>query len=61
MSQSFYESVLVQIAATSERMSHYSGIPKLLRQPERELTVSIPIEKDTREIKVYIVYRVQHN
>jgi glutamate dehydrogenase (NAD(P)+) len=61
MMQSFYESVLEQIDATAERISLDSGIHKLLRQPERELTVSIPIEKDSGEIEVYTGYRVQHN
>lgn len=61
MVQSFYESVLEQIDATAERISLDSGIHKLLRQPERELTVSIPIEKDSGEIEVYTGYRVQHN
>ena len=61
MVQSFYESVLEQIDATAERISLDSGIHKLLRQPERELTVSIPIEKDSGEIEVYTGFRVQHN
>jgi len=61
MVQSFYESVLEQIDATAERISLDPGIHKMLRQAERELTVSIPIEKDSGEIEVYTGYRVQHN
>ncbi len=61
MSKSFFENVLEQIDATAENMSLDSGIHKMLRQPERELTVAIPIEKDTGEIEVYTGYRVQHN
>ena len=61
MIESFYESVLEQIDATAERISLDSGIHKMLRQAERELTVCIPIEKDNGEIEVYTGYRVQHN
>jgi len=57
MVQSFYESVLEKIDATAEQISLDSGIHKLLRQPERELTVSIPMEKDNGEIEVYTGYR----
>ena len=61
MTQSFYESVLEQIDVTAQRISLDRGIHKMIRQPERELTVSVPIEKDNGEIEVYTGYRVQHN
>ncbi|KON27443.1 glutamate dehydrogenase [miscellaneous Crenarchaeota group archaeon SMTZ-80] len=61
MVQSFYESVLEQIDVTAERISLDRGIYKILRQPERELTVQIPIEKDDGEIEVFTGYRVQHS
>ena len=46
MIQSFYDSVLEQIDETAERISLDPGIHKMMRKPERELTVSIPIEKE---------------
>jgi len=61
MVQSFYESVLEEIDATTERIKLDPGVHKLIRQSERELTVGIPIEKDDGKIEVYTGYRVQHN
>lgn len=61
MVQSFYESVLEQIDATAERISLDHGIHKIIKQPERELIVQIPIEKDNGEIDVFTGYRVQHS
>jgi glutamate dehydrogenase (NAD(P)+) len=61
MIQSFYDSVLEQIDDTAEKISLDSGIHKMIKKPERELTVSIPIEKDDGEIDVFTGYRVQHS
>jgi len=61
MIQSFYESVLEEINATARRINLDSGIHKILKQPERELTVQIPIELDKGEIEVFTGYRVQHS
>jgi glutamate dehydrogenase (NAD(P)+) len=38
-----------------------SGIKELLKNPWRELKVSIPITMDSGELKVFSGYRVQHN
>lgn len=59
--QKFYESVLEQIDVTVERMCIDPGIAAMIKQPERELTVQIPIVADDGEISVYTGYRVQHN
>ena len=61
MIQSFYDNVLEQIDETAERISLDPGIHKMMRKPERELTVSIPIEKDNGKIEVFTGYRVQHS
>jgi len=61
MMQSFYDSVLEQIDETADRISLDPGIHKMIRKPERELTVTIPIEKDNGEIEVFTGYRVQHS
>jgi glutamate dehydrogenase/leucine dehydrogenase len=61
MVQSFYDSVLEQIDDTAVKISLDSGIHKMIRSPERELTVTIPIEKDNGKIETYTGYRVQHS
>ncbi|MGA1872243.1 MAG: Glu/Leu/Phe/Val family dehydrogenase [Thermoplasmatota archaeon] len=61
MVQSFYESVLEQIDSTVERICVDPGIAKIIKTPERELTVQIPIVNDEGEIDVFTGYRVQHN
>ena len=61
MVQSFYASVLEQIDSIAERINLDAGIHKILKQPERELTVQIPIETDEDLIEVFTGYRVQHS
>ena len=61
MTQSFYESVLQQIDATAERVKLNQGVHNILRQPERELTVAIPVVMDDDDIEVFTGYRVQHS
>lgn len=61
MVQEFYESVLEQIDKTAEWIKLDHGIHTIIRQPERELTVSVPIERDTGELEVFTGYRVQHS
>ncbi|RLF27823.1 MAG: glutamate dehydrogenase [Thermoplasmata archaeon] len=61
MTQSFYESVLQRIDATAERVKLNQGVHNILRQPERELIVAIPVVMDDGDIKVFTGYRVQHS
>jgi len=61
MIQSFYDSVLEQIDDTAEKISLNPGILKMIKKPERELTVTIPIETDRGEIETFTGYRVQHS
>ena len=61
MVQSFYESVLEEIDTTAERIGLDKGIHSIIKQPERELTVQIPIERDSGDIEVFTGYRVQHS
>jgi glutamate dehydrogenase (NAD(P)+) len=37
------------------------GLDKILRHPEREITVAVPVEMDNGEIQVFTGYRVIHN
>jgi glutamate dehydrogenase (NAD(P)+) len=61
MDKSFYENVLDQIDETAEIINLEPGIFKMIRQPERELTVAIPIERDSGGIEVFTGFRVQHS
>jgi len=61
MVQSFYGSVLEEIDEIAKRINLDSGIHKMIRHPERELTVGIPIERDDGNIEVFTGYRVQHS
>jgi glutamate dehydrogenase (NAD(P)+) len=37
------------------------GIDRILRHPEKEITIAVPVEKDNGEIEVFTGYRVIHN
>jgi glutamate dehydrogenase (NAD(P)+) len=37
------------------------GIDRILRQPEREITVALPVMMDNGRIEVFTGYRVVHN
>jgi glutamate dehydrogenase (NAD(P)+) len=45
----------------AERLQLDPGIHAILREPERELTVSVPVVMDDGTIKVFRGYRVQHS
>ncbi|MBN1640847.1 MAG: Glu/Leu/Phe/Val dehydrogenase [Anaerolineae bacterium] len=45
----------------AERINLDPGIHAILRQPERELTVSVPVKMDDGRIEVYTGYRIQHS
>jgi glutamate dehydrogenase (NAD(P)+) len=45
----------------AQRLNLDPGIHAILRQPERELTVAVPVRMDDGQIKVFTGYRVQHS
>jgi glutamate dehydrogenase/leucine dehydrogenase len=53
--------VLGQLDDVAERLDLDPGIHAMLRQPERELTVSVPVVMDDGHIEVYTGYRIQHS
>jgi len=59
--QTFYESVLQQIDHIAGRIGLDVGITKMLKHPERELTVAIPVVMDDGSLEVFTGYRVQHS
>jgi len=52
---------IAQLENAFEWLELDQGAREIIRQPERELTVSIPIHRDNGEISVYTGYRVQHS
>jgi glutamate dehydrogenase (NAD(P)+) len=56
-----WDTVLSQLDEVAESLHLDSGTHAILRQPERELTVSIPVVMDNGEIRVFTGYRVQHS
>ena len=47
--------------AAADLLGLDSGVREVLRTPDRELTVAIPIVMDDESIRVFRGYRVQHN
>ena len=56
-----YETAKQQLDAVAERIGLKKGIQKMLRKPQRELTVNFPVKMDDGTIHVFTGYRVQHN
>ncbi len=52
---------LTQLEEAFERLALDDGLRSFIRQPERELTVSVPIRRDDGTISVYTGFRVQHS
>ena len=53
--------VLSQLDDVADNLRLDSGIHSILRQPERELTVSVPVVMDDGRIEVFTGYRIQHS
>jgi len=58
---SLWDTVLEQLDEVAERLRLDPGIHAMLRQPERELSVAVPVMMDDGEIRVFTGYRVQHS
>jgi glutamate dehydrogenase (NAD(P)+) len=52
---------LAQLDIAFERLGLDAGLRTIIRQSERELTVSVPIRRDDGQIATYTGYRVQHS
>ena len=52
---------LAQLDIAFERLGLDAGLRSIIRQSERELTVSVPIRRDDGQIVTYTGYRVQHS
>jgi glutamate dehydrogenase/leucine dehydrogenase len=56
-----WSTVLDQLDEVARRLDLDPGIHAILRQPERELIVSVPVVMDDGQIKVFTGYRIQHS
>jgi glutamate dehydrogenase (NAD(P)+) len=52
---------LAQLEIAFDRLGIDDGIRSIIRKPEREMTVAVPIMRDDGTISVYTGYRVQHS
>jgi len=59
--QDLWDTVLAQLNDVAQRLRLDTGIHAILRQPERELTVAVPVVMDDGLIKVFTGYRIQHS
>ncbi|MFZ5651619.1 MAG: Glu/Leu/Phe/Val family dehydrogenase [Bacillota bacterium] len=55
------EAAIRQVEAAAQKMGLEEGYLKILMEPKRVLTVSIPIRKDDGTIEVFKGFRVQHS
>jgi glutamate dehydrogenase (NAD(P)+) len=53
--------VLALLDDVAERLGLDAGIHAILRQPERELTVAVPVQMDDGSLCVFTGYRIQHS
>jgi glutamate dehydrogenase (NAD(P)+) len=58
---SLLNTILAHFDRACGRLALDDGLRAILRQPERELTVALPIIRDDETISVYTGYRVQHS
>lgn len=56
-----FQAMADRFEAAAEHLKLDKGVRDVLRTPDRELTVAIPIHMDTGELRVFTGYRVQHN
>ena len=59
--QDLWDTVVATLDEVAARLKLDPGIHAILRQPERELTVAVPVVMDDSQIKVFTGYRVQHS
>jgi glutamate dehydrogenase (NAD(P)+) len=56
-----FEAMMARFDYAAEYLSLDPGIYKVLREPEKQVIVSVPILRDNSEIEVFHGYRVVHN
>ena len=63
MSQKYepYKNMLDNLEEAAKLLGYDPGDYEVLKYPERELTVSIPVKMDDGRVKVFTGYRIQHS
>jgi glutamate dehydrogenase (NAD(P)+) len=56
-----FEAMMSRFDRAAELLDLEPGIYKILRNPEKQLTVSIPVQLDNGDVEVFIGYRVLYN
>lgn len=56
-----FQAMADRFEAAADYLKLDKGVRDVLRTPDRELTVAIPIHMDSGELRVFTGYRVQHN
>ncbi len=56
-----FEAMMVRFDRAAELLALDPGLYRVLRQPEKQIIVSVPIQRDNGEIEVFTGYRVLHN
>jgi len=56
-----FRTALVQLDRVAARLNLDPNIHERLRHPRRALVVSVPVRMDSKDIKVFRGYRVQHS
>lgn len=59
--QTLWDTTLQQLDDVARRINLDLSIHRVLRRPERELTVSVPVVMDDGRVEVFTGYRVQHS
>src|SRR5512134_2425582 len=56
-----FEAMMSRFDYAAQRLSLDAGLYKVLRHPEKQIIVSVPVLRDNGEVEVYTGYRVIHN
>ena len=56
-----FEAMMVRFDAAAELLQLDPGMYKVLRHPEKQIIVSVPIQRDNGDVEVFTGYRVVHN
>src|SRR3954463_6709383 len=56
-----FEAMMLRFDRAAELLDLEPGLYKVLRHPEKQIIVSIPVTKDNGEVEVYTGYRVLYN
>ena len=56
-----FEAMMLRFDKAAELLDLEPGLYKVLRHPEKQIIVSVPVTKDNGEVEVYTGYRVLYN